>query len=712
MPTDTTPSITAVEAPHGLRLTDPIEGAQFTLLTQRPVTPRSVDPATFTPPVDTAAAIAVTELETPYQIDALVRDGDLSIVAECTSGERTTAGAGEYYVELSSAKMKLYIHVVGGFVFEPGDDRVRLSFPGAGEIRIGIRSLHEQPAATITTTPEPDDIATALSYLGSALKTTSCERSFPTLRGHPPLIETGPELAIPDAIDAPDTGVTIEVRPELDSLLPITSLAYYLGATVEIGTEQRLHADGESFSLDGSGGFETTVARVLKQVFLLDCITRTEGMYDVALYERDLVESAVDLDFAWLYDLPVAAQISEYLEVPYDALADAVPTWKLAADVVPDAAAVPVVPFLADELAVVRCPEGPSPAGESSTDLSPEVTSFFRSADGLVRSAVQRGESFTRSTTRRSDGSNDPDQTVFTLQSADSIEQTYVGDGIPLGAGKMTVEEYYRRLDFDAASDGRTRVLVVCNDPEMSDENVVGDTYGTREWIEFDISTHQEVTTDELAELLATDADFLHYIGHVDNAGIRCTDGHLDAESLDEVNVNAFLLNACQSYSQGRALVDAGAVGGIVTLTDVLNTTATEIGRSVARLLNQGFSLLSMLGLLEKRNLLAQRYMVVGDGNETLVESESGTPYSVTVRRVNADRFEADVFAYPNSTYSMGSITRPHIPNETIYHLNSGRLKTYTISSGALQKFLNGQKTPVILQENLHWSTDIELSEI
>jgi len=709
MPTDTTPSITAVEAPHGLRLTDPIEGAQFTLLTQRPVTPRSVDPATFTPPVDTAAAVAVTELETPYQIDALVRDGDLSIVAECTSGERTTADAGEYYVELSSAKMKLYIHVVGGFVFEPDGDRVRLSFPGASEIRIGVRSLHEQPAATITTTTELDDIATALSYLGSALKTTSCERSFPTLRGHPPLIETGPELAVPDAIDAPDTGVTIEVRPQLDSLLPVTSLAYYLGATVEIGTEQRLHADGESFALDGPEGFETTVARVLKQVFLLDCVTRTEGMYDVALYERELVESAVDLDFARLYDLPLAAQVSEYLQVPYDVLADAVPTWKLTSDVVPDTAAVPVVPFLADELAVVRCPEGPGPAGESSTDLSPEVTSFFRSANGLVRSTAQRGESFARSTTRHSDGSDDLDQTVFTLQSADSIEQTYVGDGIPLGAGKMTVEEYYRRLDFDAASDGRTRVLVVCNDPEMSDENVVGDTYGTRDWIEFDISTHEGVTTDELAELLTTDADFLHYIGHADNAGIRCTDGHLDAGTLDEVNVNAFLLNACQSYSQGRALVDAGAIGGIVTLTDVLNTTATEIGRSVARLLNQGFSLLSMLGLLEKRNLLAQRYMVVGDGNETLVESESGTPYSATVEKKTKEEVLASVEAYPTERYPMGTIFRSHITDEKTRYLNSGILNTFRVSKRRFEEFLEMQLFPVISGNELYWSDEYSI---
>ncbi|ACV46307.1 conserved hypothetical protein [Halomicrobium mukohataei DSM 12286] len=700
MVTDTTPSMTAVEAPYGLRLADPIEGAQFTLLTQRPVTPASIDPSTFAPPVDTAAVITATTLETPYQVDALVRDDELSIVAECTSSERTAVGPGEYYVELSSAKMKLYLYVEGEVVFEPGTDQVRLSFPGASELRVGVRSLHEQPAATITTTDDLEALATALSQLGSALKTTSCERSFPTLRGHPPLIERGPELSVPAALSAPETGVTIEVPPRLDALLPITSLAYYLGATVEIGSRPMLHADGWSHSLDGDDGFETTVARVLKQVFLLDCVTRTEGMYDVPLYERDRVEAAVDLDFPALYDQPLAEQVRQYLQVPYEAVAEAVPTWKLTADVVPESSALPVLPFLADELAVVRCPDDPTATDGAKADLSPKVTSFFDTSD-------RGGEAFVRSTATRSEtATRGLDQTVFTPEPADSIEQTYVGEGIPLGASKMSVEEYDRRLEFDASSRERTRILVVCNDPQMSDENVVGDIYGTREWIEFDITTREQVTTDELADLLAADADFFHYIGHVDPDGIRCTDGHLDAETLTEVGVNAFLLNACQSYSQGRALIDAGAIGGIVTLTDVLNKTATEIGRTVARLLNQGFSLLSMLGLLKKRNRLAQRYMVVGDGNETLVESESGTPISANITQDTSDGCRVSVNAYPTKSYPMGSLVRPYITGEQKCYLNSGELNTFNVSVERLNDFLEMQLFPVISNDNLYWSDE------
>ncbi|WP_225333282.1 hypothetical protein [Halomicrobium urmianum] len=704
MTTHRSPAIRSTSGPRGIRLTDPIEGVQFTLLTPRAVEPEPIDPSAFEPPVDTAASIPVSRLETLYQVGALVRDADMNIVADCTSGERTSVDPGEYYLEISSAKMKLYLHVTGGVAFEPGDDGVSLSFPGAAAVRVGVRSLHEHPAATIETASDPGSVAAALSHLGSALKTTSCERSFPTLRGHPPLVEVGDGLSVPDGIEPPDADVAIEVPPAFDRLFPIAPLAYYLGATVEIGDEPILIADGEPFALDRGDGFEATVERVLKQTFLLDCVTRTEGLYDVPLHERALVEAAVDLDFERLYELPIGARVGRYLDVPYDDVAPAVPKWKLTADVVPDPESVPVLPFLADELAVIRCPDDPAAAGQSTESLSPAVKSVF----GGERGAVWR------STGRRDAGGSGGslDGNVFTPEPADSIEQTYVGDGVPIGASKMSVDEYYRRLDFESDPERQIRVRVVCNDPEMDEENAVEGTYGAREWLEFDISTYDQLTTAELAALLEREADFLHYIGHADEEGLRCVDGHLDARTLDQVDVNAFLLNACQSYEQGRALVDAGALGGIVTLTDVLNPTATEIGMSIARFLNQGFSLLSMLDLLEKRNRLAQRYMVVGDGNMTPVESRTGSPFSATVRTGEQNEHSVSITGYPSKHYQLGAITRPHVSGVTKYYLNSGELDTYSLSESELRELLQTQVFPVVVDGTLYWSDDVPIEAL
>ena len=712
---DTTPTIEGITGPYGIKVTDPIESARFTLLTPGPVEPVPADEDEFALPVDTAATVAVTELETPYLVDVWVRDADVNLLAQCTSGESVSLEPGEYYVEASSAKMKLYLKVEGGVDVEPNDGQVRLTFPGADEVTVGARSFHERPAATIQTTTAPEDVATALSHLGSALKTTSCERSFPTLRGHPPLVELGPELDVPEAIEAPDTGVTIVVPPALEYLFPVASLAYYLGATVELGDEPALVADGESFPLDADGGFEETVSRTLRQVFLLDCVTRTEGYYDVDLHERHLVEDAVDLDFAALYDRPLPAQLREYLAVPYEAIADAVPTWKLTVDVVADADHVPALPFLANELATIRCPDEETLHARSLDDSTPEVRSFFRARGGpaQARSGFVRGADSRSSGPTRSEGTASPgDELVFEPPPTDSIEQTYIGSGIPLGASKITVDQLYRRLEVEPVADERIRVLVVCNDPAMREENAVGDVYGMREWVEFDITTREGVTTDELAALLGENYDFLHYIGHVDDDGVRCADGHLDTRSLTDVNVGAFLLNACQSYDQGQGLVDAGALGGVVTLTEILNRTATEIGRTVSHFLNQGFSLLSMLDLLETDHRLAQRYMVVGDGNAGVVQSESGTPTSISVEKCGPDEFEVEVFAYPSKNYHLGTLSSLYINEQDIHYLNSGSLDSFVVSTESLDQFLEMEHMPVEFNGELYWSNQISAAQI
>jgi len=253
---------------------------------------------------------------------------------------------------------------------------------------------------------------------------------------------------------------------------------------------------------------------------------------------------------------------------------------------------------------------------------------------------------------------------------------------------------------------------VVCNDPAMREENAVGDVYGMREWIEFDITTREGVTTDELTDLLRENYDFLHYIGHVDDDGIRCADGHLDARSLTEVNVGAFLLNACQSYDQGQGLVDAGALGGVVTLTEVLNRTATEIGRTVSHLLNQGFSLLSMLDLLEESHRLAQRYMVVGDGNASIVQSESGTSLSATVERDGSDQVRVGLYGYPSKNYHLGSLSSVYFDDQDVQYLNSGLFDRFVMTADELDEFLEMETIPVVVDDTLYWSNEISSSTV
>jgi hypothetical protein len=215
-----------------------------------------------------------------------------------------------------------------------------------------------------------------------------------------------------------------------------------------------------------------------------------------------------------------------------------------------------------------------------------------------------------------------------------------------------------------------------------------------------------------MADVLASDADFLHYIGHVDPEGIRCADGWLDTNSLETVNVTSFLLNACQSYEQGRGLVEAGSIGGIVTVTDVLNATAVKLGRTTANLIDTGFSLLSTLEILEKKSLAASQYMVIGDGTATVVKSQSGTPNLISVEPAEDGMYRTSVTAYPSDRHNLGTLFKPHISGETHQYLNSGHVSEYLLTEGELQKFLSLQRVPVELPGRLNWSETVRLDEI
>ncbi|QLH84574.1 hypothetical protein [Halosimplex pelagicum] len=699
-PDATRPQIRPHPSRDGIQVTDPIQETQFSLLTPDEPGIDDCDPDQFYFPADAGATVRTAAVETPYFVPLWIRDAEGNTVAEVSDQESVSVPPGRYNVELATTQVKLQFAIEGGIEVTSMGDSVRVALTGTDRVHVGARSVHEQPAATVTTTEKPEDLMRALSTLGSALKTTSCERSFPSLRGHPPLVEIGDELSIPDSIAAPETGVGIEVPPIEEYIYPVVPLAYYTGARIEPGPSPRIAGDGWSYPLDGDDGFEAEVERVLKHVFLMDCVTRTEGYYEVDLHERAEVESLVDLDFAAVYEQPLSEQLRTYLDVPFDAVADVVPKWKLTADVRPDAANVSALPFLANELAVVRCPHSQETRDEALEELTDQVESFFRNNPEALRRS-------TRTQTRSESSPSTASPEIFRPEPADSIEQAYVGDGLPVGASKMTVDAYYRRLEFEPTTDPQIQVAVVCNDQEMTDENVVSDIYGTRDWIEFGIEAHEQLTAMEMRELLRSDVDFLHYIGHVDDEGIRCADGYLDTRHLSEVNVSAFLLNACDSYEQGRGLVDSGAMAGIATVTDIVNEAATSVGRTAAKLLNQGFSLAATVSIIKEYEQIGHHYLVIGDASASIVENQSGTPHKITIHKDDDNMFEFSMYGYPTLSTPMGTMFTPQIEGINTFSTNSGWMGTFSLTESGLLEFLHRQDAPVEVNGSLQWTLGI-----
>jgi hypothetical protein len=678
---------------RGLVVSDPIERHRVTVYTTDPTPPDGVDTGRLRFPTDAAARVRTDSVSLPTVVATYVRDADGGMLAEVDHFDDRSFDDGSYVIELC-APIKLYVEVAGPLSIATDGFSTRVAFDDVRDVTVGARSRHERPATTVTTTGDPRDVMAAVSTFGSALKTTSPERSYPTLRGHPPLVERGAELSIPSGLAAPDTGVRVEVPPELESVYVAAPLAYYLGAQVVPGETPRLVTDdGHHHPLDGPRGYESEVARVLKQTFLLDCVTRTEGLYRVTLRSRSVLDSRLDVDVGRLYDLPLAERLREYLAIPYDDVRDLVPEWKLTTHVAPTPDRVELLPFVTNDLAVVRTPSGSRVAG---SEIQTAAT------DAFAREATVRGAAGTAPWADRS---------FFRPDDDDSLERAWAGEGAPVGASKAIPEAYHNRLERSPI-DGDIGITVVCNDPLMAVErDMVETAYGAREDLPFEIDVHYDLSCAALRDVLATPTEFLHYIGHIDDDGFQCADGKLDARTLDEVGPAAFLLNACRSYDQGEALVRSGAIAAIVTLSDVINSSAVTMGRTLARLLNRGFPLRSALEVTREEYAVGEQYVVVGDGNYALAQAESGTLSLCEIERAD-DTFSMEYWTYNTSSHGMGTMVKPYVPSNDEYYLSSGMLDEYDLVREELLDFLQLETVPVRYDGKFGWSTELNLTEL
>jgi hypothetical protein len=212
------------------------------------------------------------------------------------------------------------------------------------------------------------------------------------------------------------------------------------------------------------------------------------------------------------------------------------------------------------------------------------------------------------------------------------------------------------------------------------------------------------LTVRQLRAVLTSDVDFLHYVGHIDERGFECADGRLDAEDLAPVGVDAFLLNACSSYDQGMALIEGGGIGGVVTIADVIDSEAVEFGRTMARLLNQGFPLRAALDVAGDRSLIGSQYLVVGDGNCSIAQPD-GNVATVLEIETHGDGFTITNVTYPTENVGLGSITT--FVGEEKHYLHSGELDTHDVDEESLQRILREEDLPVIFDGEFYWNEEI-----
>lgn len=717
-----------------LLITDRLERKQISLDFPEAISPEPVNPSTFAYPVDDAIAVETQAVDINNGAMGTVLDEDGSIIAAANSESWSKeVPPGRYYIDVSSqVKTYLFVDAPERIQLDWSDDYSALSidFGTTVTVKVGARSSHQRPPCKIVTSSSPKDVMTAISYFGAALKDDGPMRSFPNLRGHPPEIELGDELVIPEVLEKPDTGVRLELPPSYEYIFPATPLAYYLGARVEPAEEPRIVTDdGFAYRLDGPDGFERAVERTLKQLFTIDCFIRAGGPFAYGLARADSFEAATGLSPDELYDKPLAHQLETYLSVPYESVEPFVPEWGTGAHLEPIPSSVEFLPFLARDLAVIRRPaiRGTKQSQADRVDGRIPVPNgdFTRSASSPQAVASPSGSTVQQPMAGPDTPSIDSDvvgvdeeerSTPLLLWPSNtppmvwpeplSVQnQLWAAPGIPLGADKPLIQAYRNGIDRDPVRDS-IEIVVVCNDDRMATEDeAVRELLSAATPFDIRIRPYRNLQCDELRLVLERGADFLHFIGHIDDDGFECPDGSLDASTLDEVNVDAFFLNACSSYRQGRSLVEAGSIAGVVTLEDVGNRNAVRTGRLMARLLNDGFPINTALRLASNEHAIDNRYTVVGDGGIQIAQAES-IPHLLTVDLAASGSCQYRMESYTTHLKGLGGATSPTISGVDGWYL-VGDAAAGTVTHEALTEALQYEDVPTRFNGRFTWSTDL-----
>ncbi|MFB6221497.1 MAG: hypothetical protein ABEH90_08670 [Halolamina sp.] len=645
-------------------------------------------------PVETAPTLtAQTDAELCGRVRRLAFPPAFVFVTDLATGERTALEdeqgpvsfpKGRYELRIETP-LKLYIRLDGAFELSlPDYEQGVLSLRSPKPVRVGFRSRDESPPDAVVVPETPEGVATALSALPVSHRSTTADRSFNSMRTHPPLVEFGEETSVPEEVKTgkPDTGVELTLPPDLKLLLPAASLVHYLGADLrtEPGTEPTFSAGGETLSLGHGREYEQRVAALLRRCFWLDCLVRTAGPHNADVQEADLLDELA-LDAETLYDAPISERVAAYRDAAFERVADRLPEWHLSLYIEPTYENVQTLPHVLANVPQLFTPRSGSLSGADRLDSS--LSDFYRAADNSV-----------------------PTVELVEPELGPSRFHGWLSDGVALDTFKALPEAYENRAAFRARADEPISVVSVLNEGEMGDEHSQAtDIYRRRaEQLDIDVDVRESLTTAELARTIESRTDLLHFIGHCEESGLRCPDGNLSVSSVDTSRAQTFFLNACGSYEEGLEMVRKGSIAGAVTFEKVLDSHAATVGTMFARLVVHGYSIERALSLARRRVIMGKDYAVVGDGSHVLTQTESLVGPEVTLSETETDRFSL-VYRMPTPTRT-GSRMKVHLEDSGRPNL-IGNEQRFTLDRDELISFLQTGEFAVIYRKDVHWSTEL-----
>lgn len=675
----------------GVRITDRVRQERTELQFEQVTDWRQIETRGFPFPVSAAIETQISGFElTPFS-SMYLRDTDGRPVLSISPETQQEFPQYEYCLELC-APVKTYVLFSGSGGISASPEQGTVEFDDTLTVQIGARTTRISPQTTITTTSDPTAIMTALSCLGSGIETTSPSRSYSTIRGYPPLLELGSELSIPGGIKPDDSPLTLELPPTLEYIFPVTSLAYYLDIRLKPGDAPRLLIDGDVELELSDEDYHKEVERLFRQLFFLDCLTRTVGHYPFETHAyRELIDDLM-FDIGDVYEADPQSRIRSYLSVPFERLEPELPTWGVTAHITPQPECVRALPHLAYQLAFLRTSDYGRLSGFQARQKSMEsfMAHFENEPSRIAEDVFDSAASF-----------------VQLSPSSNTDTDVWVGDDIPLRANKLLVDGYENRLQREPVDRSTITVNIVCNESWMDGEaSISQERYGDRMELPFEIEIFDHLCRAELGDLLETDVDFLHYIGHATQQGLKCHDGYLNIDSVDSIGADMFFLNACQSYQPGIEMVRNGCIGGIVTLSEVTDAEAATIGRTVAKLLNLGFPLRYALLVARRRSIIGGQYLAVGDDSASMVQAESRVPYECSVKQ-SGDGYELTLRTYPTNRFQLGTLFSPNVGSDDIPYLVGKQIGPFNLSTDELASFLELENAPVQFEGDFYWAYEL-----
>ncbi|KAB7518739.1 hypothetical protein [Halosegnis rubeus] len=672
-----------------LRIADPVTGEQYAIHADQPVTPTPSNDD-LAVPVSQTVRLEAEKLIIDASAWVRLRDEDGINIRTLRFNNTISREDGKWLLVLAGP-VKSYAQVYGPFTVTTTPDNVTIEWEMSSEIVLGVRSYRRHPTETITTTCEPVDIATAISHLSAGLETLSSERSFQTLRNHPPDIEIGDELQIPDSVSRHDSLITLSLPFQYEYLYPAAPVAYYLNATLAEG-DPAIHIDGYGTWDLPRGQFAERCAELLKQCVFLDCLTRSDGLYPTTLEAEAVLDERLGFDWTNLYDESLAERTAHYLDIEYATIADEVPEWPARGYVPPTADSTSILPHLIDQLIPVEtcCPDPIQGADARDAALG----QFVQTGNVLDRAAV--GQSTFNQETPFTEIPDPPEQ-----------EALWTGDEIPFGANHLLETGIRRYHAADQPSESEISVTLVCNEGEMQNEIKRAEAiYGSREKLQLNVDVYQNLTTNQLAERLREPSDLFHFVGHASIEGLHCPDGIFSPRTLNSVRSRAFVLNACSSYVPGRDLVKRGAIGGVVTLSDVTEEAATQVGVMTANLLSIGFSLRNALLIARTRSVTGGQYMCVGMDSLWLTPNESSMNSSIRLNKKETGwRVEAET--YPSLHFGVGSLITHNFTQDGTTSIVGKSITRDQVSDAVLRDYLTVESSPVWYDGEWTWGDEL-----